>query len=271
MPDDFRMKIPYYHVDAFTGDGLLGNPAGVCVLDDWLPDAVLQAIAAENNLSETAFILERKGFWDLRWFTPTTEVDLCGHATLASAFVITKCLGRSEGTVQFQSRSGLLKVACDGELLVLDFPTRPPAPCAPPEHVASALGRKPVSVLKARDYLVLLESEEDVRNLQPDIDALGKIEAYAFIATAPGRKADFVSRFFAPRVGVPEDPVTGSAHCTLIPYWAARLGKQKLHALQLSKRGGELFCENRGERVGIGGHARLYLRGELDLGSWKGA
>jgi PhzF family phenazine biosynthesis protein len=271
VPDDFRMKVPYYHVDAFTGDGLLGNPAGVCVLKDWLPDAVLQAVAAENNLSETAFIIERDGFWDLRWFTPTTEVDLCGHATLASAFVITKCLGRSEQAVQFQSRSGLLKVACDGELLVLDFPARPPAPCAPPEHLASALGRKPISVLKARDYLVLLESEEDVRNLQPDISGLGKIEAYAFIATAPGRKADFVSRFFAPRVGVPEDPVTGSAHCTLIPYWAARLGKQKLHALQLSKRGGELFCENRGERVGIGGRARLYLRGELDLSSWKGA
>jgi len=263
------MKIPYFHVDAFTGDGFLGNPAGVCILQDWPADSVLQAIAAENNLSETAFVIERDGFWDLRWFTPTTEVDLCGHATLAPAFVITKCLKHPASPVKFQSKSGPLLVNCESERLVLDFPSRPAAACPIPDQLGAALGRKPVEVLKARDYLVLLESEEDVRNLRPDITALQRIEAYAFITTAPGQKSDFVSRFFAPRVGVGEDPVTGSAHCTLIPYWAKRLGKQKLHALQLSKRGGELFCEDRGARVGIGGRATLYMRGELDLDSWK--
>jgi PhzF family phenazine biosynthesis protein len=263
------MKILYFHVDAFTGDGLLGNPAGVCILHQWLPDSVLQAVAAENNLSETAFVIEGDGFWDLRWFTPTTEVDLCGHATLASAFVITKCLGRFLPVVKFQSKSGLLTVKAEGDLLVLDFPSRPAIACPVGEDIISALGRKPLEVLKARDYLVVFESEEDVRSLRPDVNALHSIEAYAFITTAPGRKADFVSRFFAPRVGVAEDPVTGSAHCTLIPYWAKRLGKENLHALQVSKRGGELFCENRGTRVGIGGRGTLYLRGELDLASWK--
>jgi predicted PhzF superfamily epimerase YddE/YHI9 len=264
------VKIPYFHVDAFTGDSCLGNPAGVCVLTDWLPDPFLQQIAAENNLSETAFIIERDGFWDLRWFTPTTEIDLCGHATVASAFVVANCLGQAHGTMQFRSKSGTLSVDRDGDRFVLDFPARPGLACVIPDHLPAALGRKPVAVLKARDYLTVFDSEDEVASLAPDIGALQRIDAHAFIVTAPGRAVDFVSRFFAPRVGVPEDPVTGSAHCTLIPYWAQRLGKQKLHALQLSKRGGELFCEHRGERVGIGGRARPYLRGELDLRSWKG-
>ena len=263
------MKIRYFHVDAFTGDGLFGNPAGVCVLHDWLPDPTLQAIAAENNLSETAFIIERDGFWELRWFTPTTEVDLCGHATLASAFVITRCLERTLPLVVFESKSGRLLVRCENDRLALDFPSRPAGPCSAPASLVTALGRTPIEVLKARDYLVIFETEDAVRNLRPDIRALQEIDAYAFIATAPGREADFVSRFFAPRVGVNEDPVTGSAHCTLIPYWAKRLGRKNLHALQISKRGGELFCDDRGTRVGIGGRAVLYLRGELDLTSWK--
>jgi len=264
------VRIPYFHIDAFTGDGLLGNPAGVCPLERWLPDPLLQRIAAENNLSETAFIVEPQGHWELRWFTPTAEVDLCGHATLASACALAKCLGRSDTIIQFQSKSGVLNVIREGERFVLDFPARPPLPCNVPEQLTAALGRKPVHVLKARDYFAVFDSEDDIRSLQMDASALRQIDMYALIVTAPGRKSDFVSRFFAPRVGVNEDPVTGSAHCTLIPYWAQQLGKRNLHAIQVSKRGGELFCEDRGDRVRIGGHATVYLRGEIDLQEWSG-
>ena len=259
------MNIPYYQVDAFTGSLFSGNPAGVCILADWLPDALLQSIAAENNLAETAFVVQRDSFFDLRWFTPVLEMDLCGHATLAPAHVLFRHLGFRGSTVRFQTRSGVLTVARDGELLTLDFPARPAAACDAPPELVAGLGATPSTTAKARDYLAVFESEESVRSLQPNMAALMRLDCLGVIATAPGEECDFVSRFFAPRAGVPEDPVTGSAHCTLIPYWAGRLARSKLRARQVSPRGGELFCEHRGERVGIGGRAVTYLSGFLDV------
>jgi PhzF family phenazine biosynthesis protein len=259
------MKIPCYQVDAFTGEIFRGNPAAVCPLTAWLPDATLQNIAAENNLSETAFVVPRGDEFDLRWFTPTLEMDLCGHATLAAAFVLFTEQKVSGTIIRFQSRSGMLTVKRAGEILTLDFPSRPPQPCALPEILATGLGTRPASIHKSRDYLAVFNSAAEVRALRPDFAALKKLDCLGIIATAPGDDCDFVSRFFAPAAGVDEDPVTGSAHCTLIPYWAARLGKNKLFARQISSRGGELFCELAGDRVHIGGKAVLYLRGEIVL------
>jgi len=259
------MRIRYYQVDAFTDHVFGGNPAGVCLLTDWLPDQVLQSIAAENNLAETAFVVQRDSCFDLRWFTPELEIDLCGHATLASAHVIFRHLGYRASDIRFQTRSGILTVSREGERLTLDFPARPPVPCDAPPDLSAGLGATPVTVGKARDYLAVFESEVAVRNLQPDMAALMRLDSLGVIATAPGKDCDFVSRFFAPRAGVPEDPVTGSAHCTLIPYWAERLGRTKLHARQVSQRGGELFCEHRDDRVGIGGHAVTYSSGFLHV------
>ncbi|MEK7951028.1 PhzF family phenazine biosynthesis protein [Luteolibacter soli] len=260
------MSIPYYQVDAFTDRLFGGNPAGVCLLTDWLPDHVLQSIAAENNLAETAFVIQRDSFFDLRWFTPELEVDLCGHATLASAHVIFRHLGYRGSVVRFQTRSGILSVSREeGERLTLDFPARPADLCDTPAALAAGLGATPVVTGKARDYLAVFESEEEVRHLKPDMAALARLDCLGIIATAPGVDCDFVSRFFAPGAGVPEDPVTGSAHCTLIPYWAGRLGRTKLHARQVSQRGGELFCEHRSDRVGIGGHAVTYSSGFLHV------
>lgn len=257
-------KIPYFEVDAFAGKLFRGNPAGICPLSKWLDDALMQDIAAENNFAETAFFVPRGNDYDLRWFTPAVEIDLCGHATLASAFIVFSVLGARGDTVRFHSRSGPLTVSRSGDVLTLDFPSRPPKPCIVLEALARGLGKKPVEVLKARDYFALFNNAEDIRSLQPDFAVLGTL-AEKVIVTAPGADCDFVSRFFAPTAGVNEDPVTGSAHCTLIPYWAQRLGKNKLFARQLSKRGGELFCEDAGDRVKIGGHAVLYLRGEIEL------
>jgi predicted PhzF superfamily epimerase YddE/YHI9 len=259
------MKVPYFQVDAFASRQFAGNPAGVCLLDEWLPDSVLQNIAMENNLSETAFIVARQDFWDLRWFTPALEVDLCGHATLAAAFVLTRVLRQVKDVVRFQSRSGPLTVVSEGDLLVLDFPARPATPCPWPQQLDKGLGRPPTEVLKARDYLAVFEAEADVRALEPTMSALSQLDCLGIIVTAAGERSDFVSRFFAPRAGVPEDPVTGSAHCTLIPYWSKRLAKRRLHALQVSRRGGELFCEDQVERVKIGGRAVLYSRGKIEL------
>lgn len=259
------MSIPYYQVDAFTGSLFSGNPAGVCLLADWLPDPVLQSIAAENNLAETAFAVHRGSDFDLRWFTPVLEVDLCGHATLASAHVIFRHLGHRDSVVKFQTRSGLLTVTRQNDLLTLDFPARPAAPCPAPADLIKGLGCAPMYTAKSRDYLVVLETEQAIRDLRPDMAALRQLDCLGTIVTAPGEHCDFVSRFFAPRAGVPEDPVTGSAHCTLIPYWAQRLGRSQLRAMQLSRRGGELFCENHGQRVGIGGRAVTYSSGFLHV------
>jgi PhzF family phenazine biosynthesis protein len=258
------MKISYFEVDAFANRAFQGNPAGICPLEKWLDEATMQNIAAENNLAETAFFVPRGDDYDLRWFAPEVEIDLCGHATLASAFILFTELGRKSNSVCFHSKSGPLTVTRKGDILTLDFPSRPPKPCSVPEDLIRGLGKKPVQVLKARDYFALYENAEDVRSLKPDLSLLGKLDEKV-IVTAPGMDCDFVSRFFAPTAGVPEDPVTGSAHCTLIPYWSARLGKTKMFARQLSKRGGELFCELAGDRVLIGGKAVLYSRGQIEI------
>jgi PhzF family phenazine biosynthesis protein len=259
------MRIPYYEIAAFTSRPFGGNPAGVCLLQEWLPDEVMQAIAAENNLAETAFMIERDKHFDIRWMTPAIEIDLCGHATLASAHVVFTCLGRRRDLVTFQSASGELMVERRDGRLVLDFPSRPASPCAPPAGLAEALGAEPTEVAKGRDYLAVFNSLNDVAGLTPDFEALAKLDAQGVVVTAPGNDCDFVSRYFAPRAGIPEDPVTGSTHCVLIPYWAKRLGKKDLHARQLSSRGGELFCEDRGARVGIGGTVVLYMEGAIQL------
>jgi PhzF family phenazine biosynthesis protein len=262
------MDIDLYQVDAFaTGEPFTGNPAAVCPLDGWLPDAVMQAIAAENNLSETAFFVPEGDGYRLRWFTPTTEVDLCGHATLATAFVVFGWLAPWRRGIPFQTeKAGPLTVTRAGDLLALDFPSRPAQPCSQSDAVAAALGKRPTALLAARDYLAVFERAEDVAALRPDFAAVAALDRFAVIVTAPGTDGiDFVSRFFAPARGVDEDPVTGSAHCTLIPYWAERLGKTRLEARQLSRRGGALSCGLRGDRVTIAGRAALYLTGTISL------
>lgn len=259
------MRIPYFQVNAFTTETFGGNPAGVCILESRLPDLLLQQIAAENDFSETAFLVREAGGFRLRWFTPTDEVDLCGHATLASAYVLFFENGWPDQSIQFETLSGRLAATRVGDRIDLDFPSNPPLPCITPEALLEALGREPEEVLKSRDYLVRFRSEEDVLGIQPDLKLVSKLDCRGLIITAPGRTVDFVSRFFAPKVGVPEDPATGSAHSALIPYWAGRLGRQQLRARQLSARGGDLICELRGQRVAIGGHSVIYCRGELVL------
>jgi PhzF family phenazine biosynthesis protein len=259
------MQIPIYQVDAFSEHVFSGNPAAICPLDKWLPDEQLQAIAAENNLSETAFFVRNGSRFDLRWMTPTVEVDLCGHATLASAFVLLNYIDPTRESVVFDTRSGELTVERKGERLTMNFPSRPPQPCDANPALISALGGNPKEVLAARDYMVVYETEAEVRALEPNMERLAELDRFAVIVTAPGEKCDFVSRFFAPSKGVPEDPVTGSAHCTLVPYWSKRLGKPDLHALQVSKRGGELWCSDKGDRVSMSGRAVLYLQGRVHI------
>ncbi|MGF7174210.1 PhzF family phenazine biosynthesis protein [Azospirillum doebereinerae] len=261
------MRLPIYQVDAFTDRVFAGNPAAVVPLESWLPDAQLQAIAAENNLAETAYVLRGEDAFELRWFTPAVEVDLCGHATLATAFVLSTLLEPGRDRLDFVTRqAGTLTVTREGDLFTLDFPSRPAEPVASPDpRLAAALGGPaPSAILAGRDYLVVYDNEEQVRALSPDMGALAKLDRFAVCATAPGKGGvDFVSRFFAPAQGIPEDPVTGSAHCTLIPYWAERLGKTTLTARQVSARGGELACALAGDRVKIGGKAVLYLEGSI--------
>ena len=258
------MKLPIYQIDAFTSRLFGGNPAAVVILDQWLPDAVLQSIAAENNLAETAFVIPREDVAQLRWFTPTVEVDLCGHATLAAGHVLFAYQYPSLKMVSFSTRSGVLAVSRDGELLSLDFPARPGRPILVSEALVSALGARPREASLARDLLAVFDTEAEVRELRPDSDLIAALDAFAVIVSAPGNEVDFVSRFFAPRAGIPEDPVTGSAHCTLVPYWATRLGKHKVTARQLSSRGVDLECEHRGDRGTIAGGAVEYLRGEIN-------
>lgn len=256
--------LPYFQVDAFTSELFRGNPAGVCLLADaWLPEALMQRIAFENNLSETAFVLPAGDRFGIRWFTPEVEIDLCGHATLASAFVLFTQAGWDQNSVKFESKSGLLTVHRRGALLELDFPSRPAKETTAPNELIAALGLRPAATLKSRDWLVVYESETQIKSLKPRFDLLRNLDKV--IVTAPGSEVDFVSRFFAPGAGINEDPVTGSAHCTLIPYWAGRLGRTTLRARQLSRRTGELFCELRGERVGIAGNAVLYSSGKLHV------
>jgi predicted PhzF superfamily epimerase YddE/YHI9 len=261
------MRLPLYQVDAFTDHLFGGNPAAVCPLDAWLPDAAMQAIAAENNLAETAFFVREGDDYALRWFTPTVEVDLCGHATLASGHVVMTFLEPQRQSVSFRTlKAGMLTVTRYADMLVMDFPARPAAATAPPPGLLVALGGKPCEVLSARDHLVVYGSAAEVAELKPDLAALAKVDCWAAIVTAPGNDGiDFVSRFFAPAQGVPEDPVTGSSHTTLTPYWAKRLGKTELEARQLSRRGGALRCTLNGDRVSIGGRAVLYLEGHISV------
>lgn len=270
------MDIPLWQVDAFASRPFAGNPAAVCPLERWLPDGVMQSIAAENNLSETAFFVRRTdGDFDLRWFTPKTEVDLCGHATLASAWTLMHEIDPTRTRVVFHTKSGPLVVLREGDELAMDLPARPGEQVEAPASLARALGAIPAATLRARNLVAVFNHAEDVRGLVPDMAAIAALEGvFAVSATAPGtgvdRDVDFVSRFFAPAKGVAEDPVTGSAHATLVPYWAGRLGKPKLRARQVSARGGELGCsldtrDGAGERVVLTGRAVVVLRGTMHV------
>jgi PhzF family phenazine biosynthesis protein len=259
------LTIPIYQIDAFTNRIFSGNPAAVCPLEKWLEDSEMQNIAAENNLSETAFFVKKGTHCELRWFTPTIEIDLCGHATLASAFVIMNYIDPTTSEVAFSTKSGTLTVKRDGNLFIMDFPSQSPVLCDAPETLFASFDIKPKEVLKSEDYLVVFDDQEAVKNLTPDFESLKRLDLRGIIVTAPAREADFVSRFFGPNVGINEDPVTGSAHCTLTPYWSKRLGKKKLHAIQVSQRGGELFCEMLGDRVLIAGECALYMQGTISL------
>ena len=259
------MKIPIYHVDAFTDELFRGNSAAVCPLEKWLPDEVMQSIAAENNLSETAFYVKRGNGFDIRWFTPKVEIDLAGHPTLATAHVIFNHRGYDGDEITFFSKRGELKVNKVNNMIQLDFPAAESKKVSPPEALIRGLGIRPEEVYKSRDYLALFETEEDVLSINPDFRILKMLDSLGIIVTATGNRSDFISRFFAPNAGIDEDPVTGSAHTMLIPFWATRLNQNKLHALQVSTRGGELFCEYHGDRVYIGGQAITYLIGEIDV------
>lgn len=262
------MALRYFQVDAFTNQVFGGNPAAVVPLEDWQPGKLLQNIAAENNLSETAFIRpsrSKDADYDLRWFTPNLEMDLCGHATLAAAHVLWQHLNDTGKRLRFSTRSGVLAVDRQGDYLILDFPARPAARSKISDAIVDALGMRPVEVWDARDLMAVFDSEDNVRSLRPDMAKVAMLDAFAVITTAPGMNCDFVSRFFAPKAAVPEDPVTGSAHCTLIPYWSRRLGKRELLARQVSARGGELHCRDGGDRVNIGGQCVTYLEGVIHI------
>lgn len=260
------MKLKQYQVDAFAERVFEGNPAAVCPLDHWLDDGLLQAIANENNLSETAFFVPAEKGFQLRWFTPVAEVDLCGHATLASAHVLFDILGYSGKQIIFQTMSGELVVEAKDGLLTMDFPARPPVAKPIPDALVAGLGRVPQEVWAANDYMAVFEDEEAVRTIAPVFAKLQELDLRGVIVTAPGKDVDFVSRFFAPRIGIPEDPVTGSAHCELTPYWAQRLGKRSFEARQFSPRGGRLSCQLQGDRVILSGRAVTFMMAEINLG-----
>lgn len=259
------MKISIYQIDAFAEKAFEGNPAAICPLAGWLPDEVMQSIAEENNLSETAFFVPTEQGFHIRWFTPVVEVDLCGHATLASAHVIFSHLGFKENTINFQSKSGRLTVEQNEGLLVMDFPAQPPVPCQVPDEIINAFQCTPIECLKSEDYVVVFGSEEVIASAAPNLLELSKLDLRGVVITAKSNKYDFVARFFAPKYGVDEDPVTGSAYTQLIPYWANIIGDTKLNAKQVSNRGGEVFCELAGNRVSIAGKAITYLVGEIEI------
>lgn len=263
------MKLPIYQVDAFAEMVFRGNPAAIVPLEKWLPDVTMQAIAAENNLAETAFFVPEGDGFGLRWFTPEVEVDLCGHATLASAWVIFNKLDGSRKRIDFSTKSGILTVTPDGESgrLALNFPSRMPQTAQPCAGLIEAIGVQPREVMAGRDYFLVYDDAAIVRNLKPDMYGLMQIDKFAVIVTAPGDKPgiDSVSRFFAPAKGIPEDPVTGSAHCSIVPYWAKRLGKSEITAYQASARGGVLYCRDEGERVRMAGSCVPYLEGSITV------
>jgi PhzF family phenazine biosynthesis protein len=259
-------ELPIYQIDAFASAPFTGNPAAVCPLQRWLDEEVMQAIAAENNLSETAFFVGSGDCYALRWFTPAVEIDLCGHATLASAYVILDLLRAGTGPLRFATRSGELVVSREGELLAMDFPAQRPSPCEAPQALIEGLGQVPLETRAGgHKYLAVFDDEATVRALAPDFRRLADCHPFGVIATAPGRASDFVSRYFAPSYGIDEDPVTGSAHCVLTPYWAERTGKAELLGHQISRRGGEVHCRDAGERVIIAGRCARYLTGKIEL------
>jgi PhzF family phenazine biosynthesis protein len=259
------LKLALYQVDAFADKCFEGNPAAVCPLEQWLPDELMQAIAAENNLSETAFFVYTEGEYHIRWFTPTAEVDLCGHATLASAFVIFQFIDQRLESIRFESRSGPLIVTRDQHGLQMDFPAQPPVACEAPEPLLQAFNTAPVACLKAEDYIVVLDNENQVIDARPDMVCLSGLDLRGVIITARSTQYDFVVRFFAPRFGINEDPVTGSAYTQLVPYWSKELDKKHLHARQQSARGGNVTCVDEGERVKLSGEAVLYMKGSIDI------
>lgn len=261
------ITLPIYQADAFTSALFGGNPAAVCPLREWLPAPLMQKIAAENNLAETAFFVPQGHGYELRWFTPEYEIDLCGHATLASAHILFTELGYAQDEIHFHTlKAGALTVGRRDDLYTLNFPSRIPEAASAPEVLIEALGGTvPKEVLRSRDYMLVYENESAIAGMKPDFALLAKVDTVGVIVTAPGKNCDFVSRFFAPSAGIPEDPVTGSAHCNLIPYWAEKLGRTELHAYQISARGGELWCTQKGDRVTMAGKAVTYLRGEITI------
>jgi PhzF family phenazine biosynthesis protein len=257
------MELALYHIDAFANEPFEGNPAAICPLNAWLPDELMQAIAAENNLSETAFFVPTDQGYHIRWFTPLHEVKLCGHATLASAYVIFNILGYEEQQIAFESRSGILTVTKIDDWLELDFPTKVPTVCSTPEQILNAFSATPTECLKADDYIVVFDNEADVAEAIPDIALLAQLDLRGVAITAKSLHYDFVTRFFAPKHGLAEDPVTGSIFTELIPYWSEKLNKTELTAKQISARGGEVGCVYAGDRVKISGRAVQYLVGTI--------
>jgi PhzF family phenazine biosynthesis protein len=258
------LKIPAYHIDAFAGAVFSGNPAVVCALERWLEDETLQLIARENSVPVTAFFVEAIDHHELRWFTPTLELNICGHGTVAAAAVLFDHMEGSRESLVFKTKAGTFDVVKDGPLIALDFPIYEAEPCpAKPGDLVRALGREPKEILKAQNYLAVYEGEAEIRAVSPDMDLLKEIDCLGVIVTSPGENSDFVSRYFAPRIGIPEDAATGSTHCTLAPYWSRRLGKRKLHSIQLSQRRGELWCESLEDRVRISANAVRYAESVL--------
>tara|TARA_Y100000748_G_C15492444_1_gene486994 strand:- start:928 stop:1707 length:780 start_codon:yes stop_codon:yes gene_type:complete len=259
------MKLILYQIDAFASKVFQGNPAAVIPLEYWLPEKTMQSIAQENNLSETAFFCQSGNFFDIRWFTPNGEVKLCGHATLASAYVIFNFLKIESTQIYFKSLSGLLNVKKEGDLYILDFPSQKPEKCEMPRLLMEGLGQGSGVCFRNEDYLVVFDNEDQIDKITPDFNKLALLDLRGVIVTSPGKDYDFVSRAFFPKYGILEDPVTGSAHTKLIPYWSQKLNKSELKAKQISKRGGELFCEYKIDRVFISGYAKLYMVGEIQL------
>jgi len=259
------MDLSIYQIDAFSSCVFEGNPAAVCPLDEWLPDETMQSIAEENNLSETAFFVPKDDGFHIRWFTPASEVDLCGHATLGSAYVLFNILGYKNQAIQFDSKSGILVVTKQDDWLTLDFPKQPPVYCETPKEIVEAFNKEPIECMMSEDIIAVFENEIDIESANPNFEQLKKLDSRGVIITAKSMRYDFVARFFAPKYGIPEDPVTGSAYTQLAPYWASKLGKQKFKAKQLSSRGGELYCEILGDRVLISGKATKYMEGKITI------
>ena len=259
------MELPIYQIDAFASDVFKGNPAAVCPLSEWLPPETMQSIAAENNLSETAFFVSKGDDYSIRWFTPVSDVELCGHATLGSAYVLFNILGYENDAIRFDSKSGILAVTKQDDLLTLDFPKQPPVPCDMPLELIAAFNVEPIECMVSEDHIAVFENETDIETANPNFEQLKKLDSRGVIITAKSMHYDFVARFFAPKLGVPEDPVTGSAYTQLAPYWASKLGPKLFKAKQMSLRGGEVYCEIVGDRVLISGKAAKYMEGKITI------